>query len=125
MQAQHHRRTGLELLTHESAGFRNRQMDASVINRRNRRNGPRQFALKAALIIDLLNELAGPELLIFEQLKTNKTALRQSLACELEAGVVNDPGRDQNRSTALAVFIGDLHLLQRRHDGRAIFVVEV
>ena len=76
MHLQHHRRTGLELLANKSTRLGDCQMDTCVIDSGNRRNSPRQLTLEAALIIDLLDELAGPEFLVFEQLKTNKTALR-------------------------------------------------
>ena len=79
-----------------------------------------QFALEAALVIDLLDELAGPQLLVLQQFETHRARLGQALASQFEPRLVNHGARHHDRATTLGEPVGNVHLLKRRDDGRAV-----
>ena len=84
-----------------------------------------QLAFQAALVVDLFGELAGAEAGVVHQLEADRAAARQSLRGQLQPGVIDAVGRNQQGGAVLVVAIGHVHLPQRRHDGAAVAVLQV
>ncbi len=86
-------------------------MHACTGNRRHGFHRARQFTLQCALVIHLLEELAGAEFLVFHQFEADRAALGQAFGGHLQAHFMHLVGRHHQRA-AFGEFVGDVLLLQ-------------
>ncbi|MNT26653.1 hypothetical protein D3C72_1622460 [compost metagenome] len=100
-------------------------MHARGLDAADRFDGARQLAFEPALVVDLLGELAGAELLVVHQFEAHAAGLGQALRRELQARFRHLVARDQDRAAALGELVGHVHLLQRRDDRAAVAVRHV
>ncbi|CPO75095.1 Uncharacterised protein [Bordetella pertussis] len=125
VQVEQHRGGRGLAVAHEQRLARHGQVHAGVLHRMHGLDRARQLAFQAALVVDLLGELAGAETGVVQQLETHRTAARQALAGQLHARVVDPLGGHQQRAAVVAEAVGHVHLVQRRDDGAAIAVVQI
>ena len=125
MQAQQHRRARFLLLAHERRWFGERKVYARSVDRRERLDRAREFAFERALVVDLLLELGGAELLRLHHFEADETALGQALAGEAQAHLVHLVRRNQQGPAAFGELECDVHLLQRADDRAAVAVGQV
>jgi hypothetical protein len=80
----------------------------------------RQFALQTPLIIDLFGKLADAELLVFHQLETDPTTLRQALRGKAQTNFMYPATGDQDGTATLIEAVRNVQLLKGGNDGAAI-----
>jgi hypothetical protein len=113
------------LVAHEHRGLGQRQMHARRADGGQRLDRIGQFAFQRALVIDLLDELRGAQLLVLEQFEADVAGARQALRRQLQADAVDLVGRHQDRAAAFRKLVFDPHLVQRGGDRAAILVGRV
>ena len=96
-----------------------REVHARACNRRQRLDGPGQFAFQAALVVQLFLELGQTEFLRLQDLEADDGPLRKALGGELQAGLVHLVGRYEDRA-AVGVAVGHVHLGELRDHGAAV-----
>ena len=125
VQVDEHRGARLRLLAQERGAAREREVDARALDRLQRLDRARELAFEAALVVDLLEELARAEALAFHELEADDAAFGQALRGELQAQVVDVLRRDEQGAAAFRELVGDVHLLERRDDRAAVLVAQV
>ncbi len=94
-------------------------MDACACDRCQGFHGACQFAFQRALVVDLFQELAGAELLVFHQFEADRTALGQAFRGHLQAHFMHFVGGHHQRAD-FGEFVGNVLLLQGLNDCSAV-----
>ena len=110
----------LLLVAQEHGGLGDREVHPRRGDGRQRLDRTGEFAFEPALVIDLLLELRGPQLLVFHQLEADDAALGQALRGEAQARVVDLLLGHEDRAAALRHPVGDVHLVLGRDHRAAV-----
>ena len=105
--------------------FGDGQMNPGAGNGGDGRNGARQLAFEGALVIDLFVELGEAELLVFHQLETDQTALRNALGSQAQAQVMDLGGGDEDGVAVVGELVGDVLRLETGHHGATVLLGQV
>jgi len=94
--------------------------DARGLDAFDGRDGPFQFALKGALIVDLLGEFRQAELRLFKEFKARRGIARKAGGGQQQASAVDLAGRHVDGVTVVAQLHGDFFLID--HDDADLLI---
>ena len=126
MQTQRNRCTRWLALAHEHGLLGNREMHARTLHRADGGDRAREFALHGLLVTRFLDHLAGAETgILLHQLEAHTDTVRQALARQLHADLLELGRRHHQHAAGLVDAIRHAGLLQGLHDLTRVLFIEI